>query len=54
MMTNYQKFRTTSGPTTSEAAAWIIACFVSATLLALALFPAEASPWLAKLIEALA
>lgn len=52
-MTNYQKYRTKTGPSASEVAAFILSAFPAAVLLAFTFFPAEVFPWLAKLLEAL-
>lgn len=53
MNTLHRKYRTKSGPSASDIAAFILSAFPGAVLLAFTFYPAEVFPWLAKLLEAL-
>lgn len=51
--TKHTCYRTKTGPSASEVAAFILSAFPGAVLLAFTFYPAEVFPWLAKLIEVL-
>lgn len=53
MNTLHRKYRTKSGPSASEVAAFILSAFPGAVLLAFTFFPAEVFPWLARILEAM-
>lgn len=47
----HKKIPTCDRPSASELAAWVLACFPGAVLLALTFYPESTIPWLNKMLE---